>query len=287
MQVNFSTRQNWIYQIWNYKSSIIAGILAIASLSLAHYAGFLMKVPLQIVAVAGMPLAKGVTATFLFYLFFCAVFARVMVSMLQLFLLPFFFFFYRFESGIRRKMNWTHQRRFVRSHSRTIKWEGYIWLLIQALFFLLLMLGIYVKFAITLANGIALFASLLFIIFSGLVRSGFFLQPKFHTFIRKIRSRPARSGRSVSGAFVTATGALIIVSFLLGGMRANLLREEEPHFVMAKEFSGKATVIASSEDELLLFQKEGSELRYIYFAKEFTTTLETKPVFSSLNISKM
>ncbi|WP_062066415.1 hypothetical protein [Cellvibrio sp. OA-2007] len=287
MQVNSLPNRSWLHQVWNYKTSIIGGFLAIVSLSLAHYAGFLMKVPLHIVAVAGMPLAKSVTATFLFYLFFSAVSARVITSMLQLILLPFFAVLDRLEPGFRRRMNRADQRRFVRSHSRTIKWEGYIWLIIQALFFLLLMLGIYVKFSINLANGVALFASLAFIILSGLVRSGFFLQPKLHTFIRKIKSRPARSGRAVSGAFVTVTGALIIISFLLGGMRANLLREQEPHFVMTKEFSGRATVIASAEGSLLLFQKEGSELRYIYFSTDFTATIETKPVFSPLNIDKM
>ena len=45
--------QIWFHKILNHKASLIGGVLAIISLSLAHYAGFLMKVPLQIVAVAG------------------------------------------------------------------------------------------------------------------------------------------------------------------------------------------------------------------------------------------
>lgn len=285
MQVNSLSNRDWLDQIWNYKSSIVSGLLAIVSLSLAHYAGFLMKVPLQIVAVAGIPLAKGITATFLFYLFFCAVSARVITSILQIIVLPFLAVMNRVDPGIHRKMNWGRQRRFVRSHSRTIKWEGYIWLFIQALFFLLLMLGVYVKFAVTLENGIVLFLSLVLVVLSGLLRSGFFLQPNLKTFFRKIRARPARSGRAASGIFATTTSALIIISFLLGGMRASLLREQAPHFVMTKEFSGSATIIASSEGALLLFQKSGKELRYIYFANNFATTLETKPVFGSLNIS--
>lgn len=278
--------RSWIYEAWHHKTSLLGGVLAIVSLSLAHYAGFLMKVPLQIVAVAGMPLAKGVTATFLFYVFFCTVFARVLISMLQLVALPFLAVTDRLERGFRRRMDWPHQRRFVRSHSQTIKWEGYIWIFIQAFSFLLLMLGIYVKFTITWISGVGLFTSIVLIVLSGLVRSGFFLQPKLNTFIRKIKTRPARSGRAASAVFVTITAALIIVAFFMGSMRASLLRDQEPHMIVTKEFTDVATVIASSEGALLLFQKQGIEFRYIYSAPEFTASMETKPVFPPIGTKK-
>lgn len=274
--------RSWLYEAWHYKISILGGLLAIVSLSLAHYAGFLMKVPLQIVAVAGMPLAKGVTATFLFYVFFCAVFARVLTSILQLAFLPFLAATDRLERGFRRRMDWRHQRHFVRSHSRIIKWEGYIWIFIQAVTFLLLMLAIYVKFTITWISGVGLFISITLIVLSGLVRSGFFLQPKPSTFIRKIKSRPKVSGRATSAVFVTATAALVIVAFFMGSMRASLLRDQEPQIIVTKEFTDMATVIASSDGSLLLFQKQGVEFRYIYSAPEFTASIETKSVFPPL-----
>lgn len=274
--------QIWVHKILDHKASLIGGVLAIISLSLAHYAGFLMKVPLQIVAVAGGSLAKGVTATFLFYLFFCAVSARVIASVLLIALLPALAIQDRLEGGIRREMSWSSQRRFVRSHTRTIKWENYIWLFIQSLIFLLLMLAIYVKFSMTWISGLVLIGSVLLIALSGLVRSGFFLQPKWKTFVRKNKSRPARFSRVVSASIVTVTGALIVVAFLLGGMRGNLLRSQEPGLVLTKDFVGMATVIASSGDELLLFQKKGNDFRYIYSAAGFTASFETAPVFPVL-----
>jgi hypothetical protein len=286
MPITFLPGRSWLHEAWHHKTSVLAGVLAIVSLSLAHYAGFLMKVPLQIVAVAGMPLAKGVTATFLFYVFFCAVFARVLASMLQLVVLPFLAVTDRLERGFRRRMDWPHQRRFVRSHSQTIKWEGYIWIAIQALLFLLLMLAIYVKFTITWISGVGLLTSIVLIVLSGLVRSGFFLQPIPNTFIRKIKSRPARSGHVASAAFVTTTAALIIVAFFMGSMRASLLRDQGPHMIVTKEFTGMATVIASSEGAILLFQKQDAELRYIYSAPEFTASIETKSVFPPIGSKK-
>lgn len=285
-QLTFPPSRTWFYEVWQHKASLLGGVLAIFSLSLAHYAGFLMKVPLQIVAIAGLPLAKGVTATFLFYVFFCAVFARVLASILQLIILPFLALNDRLERGFSRKMDWKRQRRFVRSHSQTIKWEGYVWIAIQAFLFFLLMLGIYVNFTVTWNSGIALVTSIVLVVLSGLVRSGFFLQPNPIIFSRKITTRPTCSGRAVSAAFVTITAALIVMSFFMGGMRASLLRDQEQQRITTKTFNGMATVIASSEGALLLFQKQGAEFRYIYSTQDFATSIETKPVFSPIGHSR-
>lgn len=279
MKFTFPPNSGWFYEVWNHKTSILAGLVALVSLSLAHYAGFLSSVPLQIVAVAGVSLAKGVTTTFLFYLFFCAVSARVLIAIVQLATLPFLALSDRLGRGFRRTMDWPRQRRFVRTHSETIKWEGIVWILMQALLFLFLMLGIYIKFSVTWLSGMALLLSIVLVVLSGLVRSGFFLQPKPRTFIRKIRTRRVRSGRTASATFVTITGALVVVAFFMGAMRASLLRDQTAQRIVTKEFTGMAAVIASSEGALLLFQKQNADLRYIYSAPEFTTSIETKPVF--------
>jgi len=286
MQFSLPPSRTWLYEVWNHKASVLGGILAIISLSLAHYAGFLMKVPLQIVAVAGMPLAKGVTATFLFYMFICAVLARVLVSMLQLIVVPTFALTDRLETGFSWKMNWKKRRRFARSNTQTINLEGYLWIYIQSLFFLLLMLAIYVKFKVTWISGIGLLVSAILIPLSGLVRSGFFLQPIPRTFAKKIKERPIRSGRAASAVFVTIMAALIILAFFMGVMRASLLRDQNPQLTMTKDFTGMAAVIASSGGELLLFQKKDVEIRYIYFTPEFTTSVESNSVFPSIGSKK-
>lgn len=270
------TAHRWFYRVWANKTSVLGGVLAIVSFSLAHYAGFLMKVPLQIVSVAGVQLANGVTTTFLFYVFFCAVVARVLTSMFQLVVLPILALT---DRGVFRKMDWGQQRRFVRSHRQTIKWEGSVWFIVQAFLFILVTLAVYVKFTVTWISGAGLVISMILVVLSGLFRSGFFLQPKPRTFIRKIKTRDTRSGLAASAAFVTITAASIIVAFFLGGMRASLLRDQAPQMIVTKEFTGKAAVIASSETALLLYQKQADQQRYIYSTPEFTATTETKPVF--------
>lgn len=278
--------RNWLSEAWHHKSSLLGGALAVVSLSLAHYAGFLMKVPLQIVAVAGLSLAKGVTATFLFYVFFCAVFARVLASILQLAILPSLAVVDRLDRGFRRKMDWSHQRRFVRTHTLTIKVEGFVWIGIQAFLFLLMMLALYVDFALTWISIIGIFTSIVLATLSWFLRSGFFLQPKLRPFIRKIRTRRARKMRGVSAAFVTSTAALIIVAFFLGALRADLLRNQQPHPIVTKEFTGTAAVIASSEGALLLFQEQKDAFRYIYSAPDFTASMESKSVFPPIGAKK-
>ena len=139
MQFSYLFNRRILSQAWNYKLSAIGGVFALASLSLAHYAGFLMVFPLPILAIAGLTLAKGVTATFLFYVFFIAICARVFTSLFVLFLLPVWTLVDRCQRVSRKLLNFSSQRRFVRSHTRTINSEGYFWLLMQALMFVLRM----------------------------------------------------------------------------------------------------------------------------------------------------
>lgn len=148
------------------------------------------------------------------------------------------------------------------------------------------MLAVYVKFSMTWISGLSLLAALIMIVLSALVRSGFFLQPNLRTFIRKNRTRPVRLGRAVSATFVTTAAALIVVAFIFGGMRASLLRDQNSNFIITQEFKGMAAVIASSDNNLLLFQKQDENFRYIYSAVTFTVTFETAPVFSPIGENK-
>lgn len=156
----------------------------------------------------------------------------------------------------------------------------------QAILFFLMMLAIYVEFTFTWVSGSVLIMSIPLVILSGLVRSGYFLQPKYQIFMRKIKARRLRFGQVVSATFVTTTAALIVVAFAMGIMRASLLRSQTPHRITAKDFVGTANVIASSDGALLLYQKKGVDFRYLYFCPEFTTSVETRPVFPPIGSQK-
>lgn len=266
---------------WNQKSAVLIGVMALLSLSMAHYAGFLMSVPLSIVAVAGPTLAGGVTATFLFYMFFCLVIARVLAAMMQLITLPVLPLIDRIAYGFALPMTWEQRRRFVRKHTETITWEGGVWALVRLILFLLCMLALYVEFTMTWVTALVLLGSVMSVVLSGLFKAGFALQLKPRTFFRKIKTRPTRMGGIASAAFVTITGASVITGFLMGGMRAELLRSQQPHMVTAKDFKGMAAIIASSNGSLLLYQKQDEERRYIYTAPEFSASWESRPAAAS------
>lgn len=266
--------RHWLQEAWQRKESLLGGFIAFASLLLAHYAGFLLTTPLTIVAVAGLPLAPGVTATFFFYVMFCAVVARVITSIILLSVLP-FLAISDWDPWLRKKMEFSRQRRFVRSHSQTMRWEGPLWGAVQIVIFLALMLALYVKFAVTWLSGAGLFAAFILVLLSSLVRSGFVLQPKPTVFARKLRTRARYLSRAASATFATGTAALVVGAFVMGSMRMTLLREQAPQTTVTSQFNGKANVLASSEGALLLFQKQGDAVRYIYSTREFTTAIET------------
>jgi hypothetical protein len=188
------------------------------------------------------------------------------------------------------KLSWSRQRRFVRSHTSTIRWEGLAWLLVQGILFLLMMLAIYLKFEGTWVSVLLLAGAIVPVVLTGLVRAGFSLQPKPRTFARKARTRPAYQGRVASAVLVTVTGAFVIVAFIMGVMRASLLRDQEPQMIVSKEFTGMAAVIASSDGALLLYQKldgrPDSPVRYVYSTPEFTASVETKGVFPPIGATK-
>lgn len=67
----------------------------------------------------------------------------------------------------------------------------------------------------------------------------------------------------------------------------NLFNSKDPQMTLPNDFTDSATAIEGSEGAPFLFQKQGVELRYIYSTTKFTTSIEAKPVFPSLDSKKV
>lgn len=274
----------WVLEAWRQKATLASGLLTITSLSLAHYAGFMMAVPMQILAIAGLPLAKGVTATFLFYLFLCAAISRVFTAISLAIFGPFLVAALLPRIIGKRNPGWREKKQFVMTHRQMLRKEVIFSQLIHALLFPFLVVSLYVQRTTTLhsATLFSLAATLLLVAF--LIRSEFLLQLKWKPFIRKVKTRPRVGGRTGSAAFVTLVTTLIVASFFLGKWRMELLQSQNPGETVTTSFSGAATLLASSDRSILLYQKEGDAERYIYSSPEFTTSFESRAgVFSPMN----
>ena len=112
----------------------------------------------------------------------------------------------------------------VRQHSETIRLEGHVWPLFQIPLFLIILLGLYVDFTLNWTSGILIAISMVLGMASYLVRFGFFLQPKPVIFVQKVRERVVRYGKVASAAFVTTSASFVIVAFIMGSLRADLLQ---------------------------------------------------------------
>lgn len=260
----------------SHRGRISNGILAAVSIALAHYAGFVFNLPLQILAASGRSLAPGVTATFLFYVGLCAVVARVGIGILQPILLLQLLTTDRVEHGIELS-NIRKKRKYVRSYHQLLKNEGSVWLVCQAILFTTLILWLYIDFTLTWTSGLSVLTALLLIVITGLFRSKFLLMPRWVVFKKRLKNSSSSQANVASAAFVTITSALVVTSFLMGHMRMELLVKSAPQQITNDYFSGYAKLIANSGSSTLLLEENDGNYRYIYVTSEYALTVESKP----------
>lgn len=257
------------------KNRIINSFFALTSIALAHYAGFLMVIPVQIVAAAGGAMAPGVTATFIFYVAFCAVVARAAVGIIQLIIIPFFLLHDRIIHGFKLQ-GINKKRRYVRSYYSLLRNEGYLWLGLQASIFLVALFGLYVDFTFTWKSGTFVILAIAGVLLSGAFRAKYLLILKWKVFLERFRGRDSFRLNAASAAFVTITSALVVASLCLGVMRMSLLKKAAPQQVSNEYFTGYAKLLASSGSSTLLYEEVKDDGRYIYAASDYAIAIESK-----------
>lgn len=266
-----------------HKGRLFNTFFALAAISFAHYAGFIMELPLQIMAASGGALVTGVTATFVFYVALCAVVSRVGIGMVQPFLLLFLVGAGRAEQGY-RLASWKKKRKFVRSYNNLMDNEGYYWLGAQVLFFVTLMPALYLKFTLTWKSGLGLLIVLLFISLAVLFRARFLLSLSWTFFMRRFKKRTASKTNVASALFVTIASALVVASFIMGSMRMAFLKSAQPQQITNEYFTGYANLIASSGSSTLLYEHADGKARYIYATPSYALAVESAPKsFALLN----
>lgn len=259
-----------------HKLKVLTSILTLTSICFAHYAGFILYLPTQIVAAASSSLATGITLTFLSYVMICAVFARVIVGFFQTFLPPITLLITRFENGVNLKAM-KRKIKYVESYDGVLKMDSIVWLFFQMMTFIFLLLVLYVD--VNYSNrGLGLFLLVsLFMILSWALRSKLLLVGNINGFIRRIKRRQKFKANAISASLLTFATTLILVSFLMGKMRVNMLKEASPQQITNSYFIGYANLLASSGTASLLLERDGDYRRYIYATSEFVLTVESEP----------
>jgi len=247
------------------------------SISLAHYAGFLSKVPLQIVAASGSDLIIGVTGTFIFYISFCAIMSRVMVGILLPFLLTILLFAGRVEQGFRLK-SISKKKKFIKHYNYMVANENIFVTLVQLVVFLPLMLKLYVDTEYSVPFIVLAITAILFVVLSGLFRTKFLLQCSWNKFTNRMKCRPVEKDHVTSAVIFTAISSLVILSYVMGLMRMDLLKSATPQQITNPYYQGYANLLASSGSFVLIYQHVNGEARYMYLASGYALAVESKPM---------
>lgn len=259
-----------------HKGRLLNTFFALAAISLAHYAGFILWLPLQIMAASGGALAAGVTATFVFYVALCAVVSRVVIGMVQPFLLLYLVGAGRVEQGYSLQ-SWKKKRKFVRSYNNLMDNEGYYWLSAQVLLFVTFLPTIYLEFTLTWKSGLGLLIVLFFISLVVLLRARFLLSLSWTFFVRRFENRTASKNNMASALLVSIASALVVASFVMGSMRMASLKSAQPQQITNEYFTGYANLIASSGSSTLLYEHAEGKARYIYVTSDYALAVESTP----------
>lgn len=265
-----------ISSLYSNKGRIISTILAIVSISLAHYAGFLSELPLQIVAASGSDLMLGVTTTFIFYISFSAILARIIIW----FFLPFVLFIIavtgRAEHGLKLK-RMSKKKKFVKNYKNMLKNENSLVVLAQFIIFILIMQGLYLNLEFTWMYASLFIVTLFLVILSGLFRANFLLLFNIKQYLNRLNNRPNEKVNAVSAALFTAVTTLVVTSFAMGLMRVNTLTKSKQQQITNHYFNGYASLIANSGSSTLLFEKADGKSRYIFLTANYALAVESKP----------
>jgi len=260
-------------------------IVSIASISLAHYAGFLSAVPLQIVAASGPDLALGVTATFLFYTSFSAILARIVAPFLITYILVMLVFIERAEHGTKLE-TLSKKKKFVRSYSSLIDNETYLATALQIGLFIIIMSATYLEPSPSWTSATLLTIASILLALPGLLKTRFLLLLNIKKYLNRIYKRPHERARAISAGLLTTITALVVSSYTMGLMRINMLTNSEPQQITNRYFKGHANLLATSGSSALVYEKINNQERYMYLTADYALAVESEPNSFSILGSK-
>jgi len=251
-------------------------IILIISILFAHYVGFLSQVPLQILAASGSNLVFGITTTFLFYIAFSAILARILVLAIYPLLLPFFIADIHLRHTFKLQ-NLSQKKKFVQNYNNILKNENLALIVLQLILFLTILPSIYLDPIPSWKTILPLVTIFLLIVISGLFRAKFLLLFSIKKYINRIKKYSYEKINALSATLLTIAMALVILSFIMGKMRIEMLINSQPQQITNQYYRGYANFLASSDSSTLLFEKKNGKMRYIYVTDNYALAVESEP----------
>lgn len=250
--------------------SLIALMLSAAS---AHYLGFLMHIPFEMLSVIAEKFLADFILTFVFYATLSLTMSRVIAFSLSQVVSSETSALAALSLRLRRHWPGKFNKFGIRAFKENSKLENFsYWLiLITALLFTLN----FSYFKISL-NGIGSTSWLIIsaIITSVVFKAGFLNRNPIETIRRISDKKRVRFRKQLAQLLIrSGTGLALVFSFYSGIFRYEKIMEEKPLHFSSKIYNAQANILLSSKDKFFLVEKT-SPKRYTYTDNEKTITYE-------------
>ncbi|MDR8016016.1 hypothetical protein [Ectopseudomonas guguanensis] len=239
----------------------IKGGLALLSIVVTHYAGFLYKLPSAIVSVAAVEFFPAFSAIFIFYLTFCYATARVFGFLFsQLAVVG-----YIFVSGmIYRYGRYVRVKKYLKAYKARSEEENNFYLISVAAMFLGLFLIVYVRPVSFELSGFFIFCVV--IIFISAILKTDVLVLRFGSVLRRLfNERRLKYRREMIASYMfVVVGIFLALSYYAGTLRFERLEREKVVEYTSDNLVGDLKILISSKDAVLAIEDNEEFFTYVY-----------------------
>ena len=261
-------------------AQVVLSALALASVGLAHFIGFLRHVADPFVPVIAQEMAPGFVATFFLYLAFCAITGRVIAMLLVLTVNSLAYLIVL----VLRRGPVSRGRRII----RLLNAERGAITPFHVVFALMIFSYTYIDVSTVPSRYLLELLGALVLLFALTIRATFYVRTFSRTLSRGIATASPSRVRTLLGAIVLAFGSVLVVSYLAGSSRFHKLWVDNDVEYYSDQFSGYLNVLLISDRTVLAMQHNGLAQRQVlirgaYSLAEVVPTPEGFPQFPRLN----
>ncbi|CAI8910995.1 MULTISPECIES: hypothetical protein [Pseudomonas] len=244
---------------------IMAGkvALTLASLGTAHYMGFIMAVPFEVLSIISITFLVGFVGVFTFYVTLCYLVAKVFSFAISQFYYSFIAPFAACVYAAGRIKPGRLRKAAVRLHKETPLAEKIAYGLVMVIAFPLLLNFSYLKFDFSDAGGMVISLTL-GIIAAAILKSGILIRGKAQIARIRDKRRVALRRRLLKEYLYLVVGMLLCLSFYAGMVRFQKVLGEDQIHLSGHGYTGDVHVIFNSAGAYLAIEDSGRERVFIY-----------------------
>lgn len=239
--------------------------LALLSLVVTHYAGFVSGFPIVMVSAAAVDMFPTFSALFLFYLTFCYSFSKIAAFIVSQGVSAFFISrgAFRFRQRRRQRL-----RAYIKDYKQRPTDESLWYHMFAMLFFMLLLYQSYVKPKV-LDLGAYFFLAVFLIAIAALLKSDI-LALKLESVVKRLKNQRRVKYRSnlISAYISLGFGAVLCVAFQAGDLRRDKLMQEEPISYKSNTLDAQLVVLMSSSSSVVGVEEDDLSYTWIYATKD-------------------